>query len=322
MPEAALRLGMIGLDTSHSVEFTRRLNDPAHPSHVPGARVVHAFPEHSPDMEWSAQRVGEFTRELQEQHGVRMMQSIAEVVAESDAILLCSLDGRRHPAQLEPIFAAGKPVFIDKPVAATLKDVLAIYETAVETGTPCFSASAMRWYPGVVEVAQAHTGTVRGAISYGPSPLEPNHPDLFFYGIHPTEALFTVLGPDCERVQRVTTSHTSVVTGTWADGSVGTLHAMHRWPAEYRLTKFGDTGIFEQREAGDYTPLVREIVKFFHTRTAPVSMAETINIYAFMEAADESRRWGGTSIELTTVLERAQGRSGACNEHAHHHHHH
>jgi predicted dehydrogenase len=304
MPEE-LRLGIIGLDTSHSVEFTRRLNDPANPQHIPGARVVHAFPEFSPDMSWSVERVKEFTRELEEQHGVLMLGSIEEVVAESDAILLCSLDGRKHLTQVEPIFAAKKPVFVDKPVAASLKDVVSLYELAAESETPCFSASAMRWYPGIIEVAQADVGELRGAISYGPAPLEPNHPDLFFYGIHPTEALFTVLGSGCQRVQRVTTPHTSVVTGMWEDGKVGTLHAMHRWPAEYKVTKFGDTGIFEQKEAGDYTSMLREIVKFFQTRQAPVAMSETIEIYCFMEAADESRRWGGASVELSEVLARA-----------------
>ncbi len=306
MPEK-LRLGMIGLDTSHSVEFTRRLNDPSSPMHVPGARVVHAFPDYSPDMDWSVKRVEDFTRELQEQHNVRMLGSIAEVVAESDAILLCSLDGRKHPAQLEPVFAAGKPVFVDKPVAASLEDVVAVFDAARDARTPCFSSSAMRWYPGVIEVAEAEVGEVQGAISYGPAPLEPNHPDLFFYGIHPTEALFTVLGIGCERVQRVTTSHTSVITGTWADGRVGTLHAMHRWPAEYKVIKFGSEGIAEQTRGGDYTPMLREIIKFFQTGTCPVTPAETILMYAFMEAADESRRWGGESIEISRVLSRAYG---------------
>lgn len=304
MPEE-LRLGMIGLDTSHSVEFTRRLNDPANPQHIPGARVAHAFQEFSPDMPWSVDRVQDFTRELEEQHGVRLLGSIAEVVAESDAILLCSLDGRKHLAQIGPLLGKGKPVFVDKPVAASLKDVVSLYELTAESDTPCFSASAMRWYPGIIDLARADVGEVRGAISYGPAPLEPNHPDLFFYGIHPTEALFTVLGTGCFQVQRATTAHTSVVTGLWENGRVGTLHAMHRWPAEYKVTKFGDTGVVEQKEAGDYTPLLQEIVKFFQTGIPPVSMAETLEIYCFMEAADESRRWGGALVQISDVLARA-----------------
>ena len=164
-----------------------------------------------------------------------------------------------------------------------------------------FGATSIRWYPGVVEVAEADVGTVRSAISYGPSPLEPTHPDLFFYGIHPTEALFTVLGTGCRSVQRVTTPLTSVVVGEWEDGRVGTLHVMHRWPAEYKVIKLGDTGTAEQTSMGDYTPLVREIVKFFQTGIAPVTPEQTIEILAFMEAADESKRRGGTPVLLTEV---------------------
>jgi predicted dehydrogenase len=220
------------------------------------------------------------------------------MLAECDTVLLCSLDGRLHPEQAKPVLEARKPVFVDKPLAASVHEAREMYRLAARTGTPMFGASAIRWYPGVVEVAQAEVGQVRSAISYGPAPLEPTHPDLFFYGIHPTEALFTVLGPGCLRVQRVTTPHTSVVVGEWEDGRVGTLHVMHRWPAEYKVIKMGDTGTAEQTSMGDYTPLVREIVKFFQTGVAPVTPAQTLEILAFMEAADESKRRGGVSVSL------------------------
>jgi predicted dehydrogenase len=297
-----LRIGIIGCDTSHCVEFTARLNDPSHPGHVPGARVVAAYPTMSPDMPWSRDRAAAFVKELQEKRGVRLVTSIDALLAECDAILLCSLDGRPHPEQARPVLEAGKPVFVDKPVAASVRKIRELHRLAAQTGTPMFGASAMRFYPGILEVAAADVGPVRGAISYGPAPIEPSHPDLFFYGIHPTEALFTVLGEGCLRVQRTTTQHTSVVVGEWADGKVGTLHAMHRWPAEYQVTKFGDTGTFEQTSAGDYTPLVRQIVKFFQTGLAPVTPAQTLEIYAFMEAADESKRRGGIPVTLEEVM--------------------
>jgi predicted dehydrogenase len=255
----------------------------------------------SPDMPWSRDRAEGFVKELKEKHGVSLVNSVEGLLAECDAVLLCSLDGRPHPAQARPVLEAGKPVFVDKPVAASLREVRELYRLAEQTGTPMFSASAIRWYPGIVEVAQADVGPVRSAISYGPSPIEPGHPDLFFYGIHPTEALFTLLGEGCRRVQRVTTKHSSVVVGEWADGKVGTLHAMHRWPAEYKVIKFGDERIAEQTREGDYTPLVREIVRFFQTGIAPVTPAQTMEIYAFMEAADESKRRGGECVTLAEV---------------------
>jgi predicted dehydrogenase len=300
-----LRIGIIGCDTSHCIEFTSRLNHETHPGHTPGARVVVAHPTMSADMPWSRDRADGFVKELREKHGVRLVGSIKELLAECDAVLLCSLDGRCHPAQARPVLEADKPVFIDKPVAASLRDARALYQLAEQTGTPMFSASAIRWYPGIIEVAQADVGPVRSAISYGPAPLEPSHPDLFFYGIHPAEALFTVLGAGCRTVQRITTEHTSVVVGEWDDGRVGTLHAMHRWPAEYKVIKFGDERIVEQTSAGDYTPLVREIMTFFRTGIAPVTPEQTLEIYAFMEAADESKRRGGQPVTLADVMVRA-----------------
>ncbi len=296
-----LRVGIIGCDTSHCVEFTARLNDEGHPGHVPGARVVAAYPTVSPDMPWSRDRAEGFVRELRELRGVRLAAGISELLAECDAVLLCSLDGRPHPEQARPVLEAGKPVFVDKPVAATYREVRALYHLAEQVGTPMFGASAVRWYPGIVELARAEVGLVRGAFSYGPAPIEPSHPDLFFYGIHPTEALFTVLGEGCRTVRRVATPHTSVVVGEWEDGRVGTLHAMHRWPAEYKVIKFGDEGVAEQSSAGDYTPLVRQIVEFFLTGIPPVTRSQTQEIYAFMEAADESKRRGGAVVALPEI---------------------
>jgi hypothetical protein len=296
-----LRIGIIGCDTSHSVEYAARLNDESNPDHIPGARITVAFPTMSPDMPWSRSRADGFVKELQEKRGVRLVGSIDELLSESDAVLLCSLDGRPHPQQARPILEAHKPVFIDKPIAASYREARDLLLLAEKLGTPAFGASAIRWYPGVLEVAQADVGPVRGALSYGPSPIEPTHPDLFFYGIHPTEALFTVLGTGCRSVQRVTSVHTSVVVGEWEDGRVGTVHLMHRWPAEYKVIKFGDKTVAEQTRSGDYTPQLREIVKFFQTRIAPVTREQTLEIYAFMEAADESKRRCGTAVSLAEI---------------------
>ena len=296
-----LRIGIIGCDTSHAIEFTARLNDGGHPGHVAGARVVVAHPTVSQDMPWSQTRAAGFVEELQFRHGVEMVASSDALLERCDAVLLCSLDGRAHPEQVAPVLRAGLPVFLDKPVAGSLKEAERIYELAAETGTPLFSSSALRWYPGIKSLVEADAGVVRGAVSYGPAPIEPTHPDLFFYGIHPTEALFTVLGTGCQSVQRTTTAHLSVVTGLWTEEKVGTLHALHRWPAEYKVIKFGDAAVVEQQDAGDYTPLLRQIIAFFGSGVAPVSPAETLEIYAFMEAADESKRRGGVKVGLNEV---------------------
>ena len=303
---ADLRIGMIGLDTSHAQEFTARLNDPANTSYVPGARVVAAYPIASPDLPASAERVEGFTKTVRDKYGVRIVKSIPELLQTVDAVMILSLDGRAHLEQIKAVLPAKKPVFLDKPVAASLKDAVEIYKLAEAAGTPLLSASALRWYPSVMEVANAKIANPSGAISSGPAPKAPFHPDLFFYGIHPTESLFTVLGSGCVSVVCTSSPGASVVTGQWVDGKVGTLYAMHTWPAPYKVTLFGKDRVADQRpDTGDYTPLVREIVKFFQSGKPPVIAAKTLEIYAFMEAADESKRRHGEPVTLHEVLETA-----------------
>jgi predicted dehydrogenase len=303
-----LRIGIIGLDSSHSEQFTLRLNDPANPNHVPGARVVAAYAGGSPDLPESAARVEGFTTTLKDKFGVKIMATIPEVCAASDAILILSVDGRPHLDQAKDVIASGKPFFLDKPVAASLKDAVEIYKLADAAKVPLFSASSTRWWPGVIEVATSEAIPARAALAYGPAPLLPHHPDLFFYGIHSAEALFTVMGGGCLSVERSSTPDVSVVTGLWEGGRLGTLYALHTLPmgsTSYKLIRFGQEKITEQASQGDYTPMLREIIKFFQTKQAPVTPKQTLEIYAFMEAAQESKRQNGKSVSLREVLTKA-----------------
>ncbi len=217
-PEAVIRLGMIGLDTSHVVEFTKYLNNPAHNT---GCKVVAAYPGGSPDMPASANRVKGFTDQLRQDHGVEIVDSIEELCRRVDGILLESVDGRPHLAQIKPVLAARKPVYIDKPAAASLADVIEIFRLAKEAGVPCWSSSDCRYSPSVVEVNKGRVGEVIGCLAYGPCSPALFHPDLYWYGVHTAETLFAVMGPGCVSVTRAATPDTDVVVGTWSDGRIG-----------------------------------------------------------------------------------------------------
>lgn len=302
LPEIIFKVGMIGLDTSHVTAFTSRFNDKNHAEHVLGARVTAAFKGGSPDIPSSADRVDIFTKTLTEEYGVKLYDSIEEMCRHVDVVMLESVDGRPHLEQVIPVFKAGLPVFIDKPIAGSLKDAIEINKLAKKHGVPCWSSSSLRYYPGVVEVAEATKGDLKGAISYGPATIEPSHPDFFWYGIHATEALFTVMGTGVKSVTRTYTPDNDVITGTWDDGKVGVVYGIRNSKAGYKVTAFGTKKIVEQSKGGNYTPMLREVVQFFRTKEAPVSMEETLEIYAFMEAADESKRRGGIPVSLQDVL--------------------
>ena len=114
------------------------------------------------------------------------------------------------------------------------------------------------------------------------------------------------MGTGCETVVRTSTRDTDVVTGTWKDGKVGTFIGIRGGRSGYKVTAFGTKKVVTQEKGGDYTAMLVECVKFFNTGKPPVSLKETIEIYAFMEAADESKRQGGKPVRIKDVL-RANG---------------
>jgi len=297
-----LKVGMIGLDTSHVVEFTKRLNDQTDKDFIPGARVVVAFKGGSSDIPSSWNRVDGYTKTMREKYNVNIVDSIDAVLAESDVIMIENVDGRPHLKEALATIDAHKPLFIDKPLAGSLRDALQIYRQAREKDVPIFSASSLRYYPNLQGMKSAEAGEIRGAVSSGPCELEPHHPDLFWYGIHSTEALYTLMGVGCESVVCTPTADTHVVTGTWKDGRVGTVWGLRETPYEFRMILFGSKKVLDEKLEGDYTPFLREVVKFFQTRVSPVPPEETLEIYAFMEAADESKRSGGSPVKIADVI--------------------
>ncbi len=302
---ADLRIGMVGLDTSHCVEFTKRFNESTNKNYIPGGKVVVAFKGSSADIPESASRVEGYTKTLQEKYGVKLVDTIEELCQQCDVVLLESLDGRPKLKQVTPIIQAHKPVFVDKPVAGSLKDAVEIYKLAKENNVPIYSGSSLRYYPNLQSMKTADIGTITGAISTGPAHLESHHPDLFWYGIHPTEALYTIMGTGCETVVCSANEGNHVVTGVWKDGKIATLRGIRDGAAPYRMEVFGSKKVLTDQLAGDYTPFLREVMKFFQTGIAPVSPQETLEIYAFMEAADESKRQGGCPVKVADVFKKA-----------------
>jgi hypothetical protein len=301
-PAAELRLGIIGCDTSHVPAFAETLNETNADGHVAGGKVVAAFKGGSPDIPESRNRVEVYARAVREKYDVRLCESIEELCRNVDAVLLESVDGRPHLEQVKPVIAAHKPVFIDKPMAGSLRDVIEIFRLAKEAKVPVFSSSALRFAKDTQAVHNGSLGRVSEAETYGPCELEPHHPDLLWYGIHGVEALYTILGTGCETVQRGTTIDGKIeVTGVWSGGRKG----IFRQDKSFHGTARGEKGEAPAGTFDGYVPLVEQVMKFFQTGVAPVPPEETIEIFAFLEAADESKRQGGVPVKISDVLKKA-----------------
>jgi hypothetical protein len=303
-----IRVGIIGLDTSHVPAFTGILNDPKNEGDLAGFKVVAGFPGGSRDIPASYTRIEKFTSQLRDKYGVEIVDSIDALLDKVDVVLIESVDGRPHLSQAMPVLKAGKKVFIDKPIGGSLADVLMIFALAEKYKTPVFSSSSLRFATNVRAIkADPKLGKVLGCISYGPSEIEPHHPDLFWYGIHGVEALYTIMGTGCKSVSRTHTKEADIVTGLWSDNRIGTFRGLRAGKADYGTVVFGEKSVQNTiGYIGGYKPLVVEIAKFFRSGEPPVSAAETTEMFAFMEAADESKRQGGNPVTLESVLAKAR----------------
>jgi predicted dehydrogenase len=320
-----LKVGVIGLDNYQAVAFTELFHSPKAQDDLAHIRVVAAYPAGSPDIQESVDSLAKWVPAM-EKFGVAIVDSIDKVLERSDAILIMSIDGRAHLPQFKAVMKAGKPVYIGRPLAASLEDAIAMFELAKANNVPLFSCSQHRFSPGFSGMRNhPEVGNVVGCSVYGGFETEPHHPDFFWHCVHSVETLYTILGPGCESVTRASTPKAELVTGTWRDGKIGTFRGIPKGEGaiKYRAMVFGDKGISPSGDYGydvpanwiaphgeymGYKGVAIEIARFFRTRKPPVSPAETIEMFAFMEAAHQSKAKGGVPVKLADVIAAAKER--------------
>lgn len=303
--EKGKRIGMIGLDTGHSEAFTRSLNDPLAGDKFLGYKVVAAYPKGTEEiLEWK-NKIPEITKKVKS-YNVEIVNSIDDLLTKVDVVLITCIDGNQHLEQVMPVFKAGKPVFIDKPFAASLSDAYAIANAAKKHNVPLFSSSSLRYITGAKEIAEGEIGEVIGAEAYSPAHIEEHHPDLFWYAVHGVETLFTIMGTGCKSVQRTFTEDTDVVVGVWEDDRIGTFRGIRKGKGGYGVTVYGEKGISVLNKYSGYEPLLVKICEFYKNGKSPISIEETLEIFAFMQAAEESKNKGGISIDIESVVKNAK----------------
>ncbi len=295
---ADLRIGIIGTDTSHVIAFSKVLNDPKNPDYVPGVRIVAAYKGGSKDIKESASRVDKYAEELARDWKVEIVPDIATLLTKVDAVLLESLDGRPHLEQAKQVIAAGKPLFIDKPLSDKLESAVEIAKFAKSRGVSWFSSSSLRFAKSLAPLQQPN---LKGAIVWGPGPLEEHHYlELGWYGIHAADMLFTLMGKGCETVTRTYSADQDEVTCVWSDGRIGTMRLLRPYSEFGAVAILKDNKILQTPPKFEYSyvGLMKEFVKFFQTGKVPVDPAETIEIFAFLDAAQKSREQGGKPVKI------------------------
>ena len=234
---------------------------------------------------------------------VEIVDSIDALVTKVDAVLLESVDGRKHLEQVLPVFKAGLPVYIDKPLAGDLTDALAIDLLAKKYDARWFSSSSLRFSPSIFRFREDPElkQQIRGAAAWSPCSLEPTHTDLYWYGVHGMEILYTAMGQGCQSVTRTHTDGTDLAVGVWEGGRIGTFRGIRDGRGDYGLVVFGTKQVEVGGKYEGYAPLGHKIAEFFTGAEAPVPPEETVEMFVFMQAADVSKERGGAPVELEEV---------------------
>lgn len=317
-----VRVGVLGIDNYQSLAFTQVWHKP--PEDNPdacGLKVVAAWRGGSPDIKETLVDVGRWEPRLIE-YGVSMEDSIDAVLKKCDAVMIMTIDGRAHLKLAEHALKAHKPTYIGRPMAASLEDVIAIFDLAEKYDTPIFSCSQHRYSPGFIGMRNhPEVGEVIGCNVFGGCPTVEHHPDLFWHAVHSIETLYTIMRPGAVTVTRARTDDAELITGVWKDGRIGSYRGIRRGALKYSATVFGDKGVApagiygypapvkgvvpKSRYKG-YENVATEIAKFYKTGKLPIEPSETIEMFGFMEAAHESHRRGGVPVRIDEVVTKAR----------------
>jgi virulence factor len=295
-----IKLGILDFDTSHVVEFTKRLNhkDIAEEQWVDGAEVVIGCPGES---KLSPERIPGFTKTM-EKLGVPLVDKPEDMIGKVDGMLIESVEGGVHYERAKPFLEAGLPCFIDKPFTCGVADAKKIVELAEKKKTVIFSSSSLRYTPDLVKfMDDKDRGKIEGVLAYGPASLHERNPGLYHYGVHAVEILYAVMGPGCQRVTCTHEKDVDVATGQWKDGRVSEVRGIRPGGA-YGFVAFTDKGV--KHIALDtkliYRELLKKIVEFFDKKKAPVDPAETVEMMGFIEAALKSGNNHGAGEKVPT----------------------
>ncbi len=298
-----LKIGMVGLDTSHVSAFAQLLMKKDDPFHVPGARITSAVPGGSQAFSLSRNRLAGFTDELRDKYAVRMLESVADFPPDTDAFFLMSVDGRQHLEQLEALAAFGKPVFIDKPLACSAKDARAIAALAAAKGIRIASTSSVPLAGGIADLIP-QGASVHGAEAFGPMALLEDYPSYFWYGVHSAQVLYQIMGAGCSRVRTCHTQNQDVITGVWSDGRIGAIRGCRFEGASFGATAFTSAGVchaLQNQEPPGYALLVKAVLAFIRGSDFPVPLELAVEAMVFLEAAEISRQAGGSPVSLDSI---------------------
>ena len=289
-----MKIGLIGLDTSHSEIFTRLLNDEMDPYHVKGGTITHTIPAYSKDLPISSERFPAYFETVTTKYGVHPIEDVEEFMNIVDAVIIGTVDGRNHLEWFKDVVRYGKPVFIDKPIVLSSVEIDELMKLATQYNTPVMSSSSLRFSESVINITGKED--LRGGYFYGPVPMQEKMPGYFWYGIHLIEMIVTIFGTAIEKIELKAEGnhdHLYMIFKNGAEVIVRGEHSWHdRFGAVLHSPEYVQTLTLWKEEKPYYARLLEHVVAFFESGISAVSLNETAEIIKIIERINLLKKIG------------------------------
>lgn len=289
MPE--VRVAMIGLDTSHAIQFAMRAQAPdcAEDQKVQGLRITRCMRFVTPFQ--SEDGLNERQRQM-EGWGVKVTESLDEAVADCDAIMIEINDPSTHLEYFEACAGLGKPIFIDKPLAESAASARAIAKVAVDKGVRVWSSSSLRFAPQLIEACKA-IPEPRHVSTFGPMGTAPAGSSIVWYGVHAFEMLQRAAGRGAESVQTVKTNTGAICVVQYANGTQGVVELITNGsPYGGSIRDRTNAAPFVVDAGRLYTDQLKLVGDFFHGAPVPVVLEDAVEVTSMLDAAERSAQSG------------------------------
>lgn len=286
-----IKAAIIGLDTSHSIQFSMRTmaKDCDPEQRVEGLEILSCMRFETPFQDKKG--LDERTAQLEE-WGVKVTESFEEAVEGAEALLLEVNDPALHVEYFEKAAKLGLPIFLDKPLADNMANGLEIARLVKKYNVRMFSASSLRFINSMEESISKFED-IQCASIFGPLGIAPTGESVVWYGVHAFEILQRIMGCGAESVTAVNDEKGVVAVVHYKDGRRGVIElAKGAFVYGGNVRTDSDKDVFLCDMTYAYKGLLDRIVAFFNGGPAPVEFDDTLEIMNLLDTTVRSMKSG------------------------------
>ncbi len=291
------RLGVIGVDSSHLPEFTRRIKA-LNESGESRCKVTALWDPGNHDLPnaptWKKQA---------EEMGVSPIASCDAMLDQVEGVLVLAVNGNKHAALARAALERGLPTYIDKPLTCDLNQARQLLAMARKSSARCYSASSLRFAAEIESIKRGALGKLHAIDAFGPGELHESMAGLFFYGVHTIDMVDAIWGPGVKRVSAIHMSDRDLLDLEYNDGRYARLRMERKGSYDFGATVHGEKGLtqFKVDFADVYNRLVKGMVRFFAGGPAPAAMRDIVENVAVMEAGNQSMSRDGAWVDVPQI---------------------